>query len=78
MVIAPGPVTKLPVDHEPPSQNSHTPYWNDYEGFYDNSKHTKLGGNRTVYVTSPKSVRMNHNEGLQRMNKIGNCGIKSN
>ncbi|CAG8537956.1 9678_t:CDS:2 [Dentiscutata heterogama] len=74
MVIAPGPVTKLPVDHEPPSQNSHTPYWNDYERFHDNSKRTKLGGNQTV--TSPKSIRMNHNGGLQRMNKIGNCGIK--
>ncbi|KAF0538391.1 hypothetical protein F8M41_007898 [Gigaspora margarita] len=71
MVIMPGPVTKLPVDHEPPNQNSHTTYWGDYEGFHD------IGGNRSVRITSPKSSRMNHNEGLQRMNRLGNSGIKS-
>ncbi|CAG8485589.1 12718_t:CDS:2 [Cetraspora pellucida] len=75
IVFTPGPVTKLPVDHEPPSQNSHTPYWNDYEGFHDNVINSKFDRNRSVHVTSPKfnrDFKTSHNEGLRRMAKIGN------
>ncbi|CAG8494745.1 9531_t:CDS:2 [Scutellospora calospora] len=76
VVITPGPTTKLPENHEPPDQNSHTPYWDDTEGYHDiRAKISRNRVNLTESLKSSEDFKSNHKEGIQRMAKIGNIEL---